>query len=121
MRGVRQQRRRPGGRAAAWSRGQDRAGRGRVWSWRAQYARAGVRGQLDDCRLPPYLACSGQSWYDVMRASGVSLSYKTSTQTTMVRSEALALVLLGAVALIISGINPADRTTWWLEVFPIFI
>ena len=39
----------------------------------------------------------------------------------MVRSEALALVLLGAVALIISGINPADRTTWWLEVFPIFI
>jgi putative membrane protein len=39
----------------------------------------------------------------------------------MVRSEALALILLGAIALIISGINPADRTTWWLEVFPIFI
>src|SRR5262245_24046266 len=41
--------------------------------------------------------------------------------TTMVRSEALALILLGAIALIFSGINPADRTTWWLEVFPIFI
>ena len=39
----------------------------------------------------------------------------------MVRSEALALIFLGAIALIISGINPADRTTWWLEVFPIFI
>ena len=39
----------------------------------------------------------------------------------MVRSEALALIFLGALALIISGINPADRTTWWLEVFPIFI
>jgi putative membrane protein len=39
----------------------------------------------------------------------------------MVRSEALALVLLGAIALIISGINPADRTTWWLEVFPILV
>ncbi|HTK54537.1 MAG TPA: DUF2238 domain-containing protein [Gemmatimonadaceae bacterium] len=39
----------------------------------------------------------------------------------MVRSEALALILLGAIALIISGINPADYTTWWLEVFPIFI
>jgi len=39
----------------------------------------------------------------------------------MVRSEALALILLGAIALIISGINPADYTTWWLVVFPIFI
>ena len=39
----------------------------------------------------------------------------------MVRSEALALIVLGAIALIISGVNPADRTTWWLEVFPIFI
>src|SRR5690349_20831504 len=39
----------------------------------------------------------------------------------MVRSEALALIALGALALIISGINPADTTTWWLEVFPIFI
>ena len=39
----------------------------------------------------------------------------------MVRSEALALILLGAIALIISGVNPADRATWWMEVFPIFI
>ena len=39
----------------------------------------------------------------------------------MVRSEALALILLGTIALIISGVNPADRATWWLEVFPIFI
>jgi len=38
----------------------------------------------------------------------------------MVRSEALALIVLGAVALILSGIHPADSTTWWLEVFPIF-
>jgi putative membrane protein len=39
----------------------------------------------------------------------------------MVRSEALALILLGAIALVVSGINPADRATWWMEVFPIFI
>ena len=56
-----------------------------------------------------------------MHPSGVSLSYRSQANTTMVRSEALALIFLGAIALIISGINPADRTTWWLEVFPIFI
>jgi putative membrane protein len=39
----------------------------------------------------------------------------------MVRSEALALIILGAIALVLSGIHPADRTTWWLEVFPILI
>ena len=30
----------------------------------------------------------------------------------------LAIVL---VALVASGIHPADRTTWWLEIFPILI
>ena len=30
----------------------------------------------------------------------------------------LAIVL---VALIVSGIHPADRTTWWLEIFPILV
>ena len=30
----------------------------------------------------------------------------------------LAIVL---VALVVSGIDPADRTTWWLEIFPILI
>jgi putative membrane protein len=39
----------------------------------------------------------------------------------MPRSEALVLLVLGVIALIVSGINPAERTTWWLEVFPIFI
>ena len=39
----------------------------------------------------------------------------------MVRSEAVILLVLGAIALVVSGIGPADRTTWWLEVFPIFI
>jgi len=37
------------------------------------------------------------------------------------RSEAAALLAAGAVLLIWSGIDPADRTTWILEVFPIFI
>jgi putative membrane protein len=37
------------------------------------------------------------------------------------RTEGIILVVLGALALIISGLGPADRTTWWLEVFPIFI
>ena len=39
----------------------------------------------------------------------------------MKRSEAAALLAVGAVLLIWSGIDPADRTTWILEVFPIFI
>ncbi|MEO8450604.1 MAG: DUF2238 domain-containing protein [Gemmatimonadota bacterium] len=35
----------------------------------------------------------------------------------------LPLILAGlvAIALLISGIAPADRTTWWLEIFPILI
>jgi putative membrane protein len=37
------------------------------------------------------------------------------------RGEAAALLGIGAVLLAWSGINPADRTTWILEVFPIFI
>jgi putative membrane protein len=39
----------------------------------------------------------------------------------MRRSEPLVLLLIGAIALVVSAIHPADRTTWWLEVFPIFI
>jgi putative membrane protein len=39
----------------------------------------------------------------------------------MHRTEATVLLLVGTVALIVSGIGPADRTTWLLEVFPILI
>jgi putative membrane protein len=39
----------------------------------------------------------------------------------LTRTEAIVLLVVGALALIVSGISPADRTTWWLEVFPIFI
>ena len=39
----------------------------------------------------------------------------------MTRGEAVALLVIGAVLLVWSGIAPADRTTWLLEVFPIFI
>jgi len=35
-----------------------------------------------------------------------------------VKPAGLAIVL---VALIVSGIHPADRTTWWLEIFPILV
>lgn len=31
------------------------------------------------------------------------------------------LLLIVCLALIISGIHPYDRTTWWLEIFPILI
>jgi putative membrane protein len=37
------------------------------------------------------------------------------------RAEGVLLSLLGAVALVVSGIGPADRTTWWLEIFPILL
>lgn len=33
----------------------------------------------------------------------------------------VALLGLTLLALAVSGIHPHDRTTWWLEVFPIFI
>jgi putative membrane protein len=39
----------------------------------------------------------------------------------LTRIEGIVLLLAGALALIVSGIGPADRTTWWLEVFPIFL
>jgi putative membrane protein len=35
--------------------------------------------------------------------------------------EPLTLLAAGSVALVISGISPFDRTTWYLEVFPILI
>ena len=37
------------------------------------------------------------------------------------RAEGLLLLGLAALALVISGIAPADRTTWLLEVFPILL
>lgn len=39
----------------------------------------------------------------------------------LARTEALALLGLGAALLVLSGIAPKDRLTWWLEVAPIFI
>jgi putative membrane protein len=35
--------------------------------------------------------------------------------------EPLVLLIVGAVLLVLSGIGPHDRTTWWLEVGPILI
>jgi putative membrane protein len=35
--------------------------------------------------------------------------------------EPLLLLLVGAILLVLSGIGPHDRTTWWLEVAPILI
>ena len=37
------------------------------------------------------------------------------------RREPLVLLVLAAVALAVSAIRPYDRTTWWLEVFPILL
>ena len=36
-------------------------------------------------------------------------------------SELRVLLVAGAMALVISGIRPYERTTWWLEIFPILI
>jgi len=35
--------------------------------------------------------------------------------------EPLVLLALGVVALVISGIHPYERATWWMEVFPVFL
>lgn len=37
------------------------------------------------------------------------------------RAEAFSLLALTGAGLVVSGIAPSDRTTWWLEVFPILI
>ena len=39
----------------------------------------------------------------------------------MTGREPLLLLTVGAVLLVLSGIGPHDRTTWWLEVGPILI
>jgi putative membrane protein len=39
----------------------------------------------------------------------------------MRRTEQLVLLTVAAVLLVVSGITPYDRTTWWLEVFPILL
>ncbi|HEY7435055.1 MAG TPA: DUF2238 domain-containing protein [Methylomirabilota bacterium] len=39
----------------------------------------------------------------------------------MTGREPLLLLLVGAALLVLSGIGPHDRTTWWLEVAPILI
>jgi putative membrane protein len=41
--------------------------------------------------------------------------------TTSSRAELLVLLAIGAAVLVWSGINPHDRTTWWLEVAPVLI
>ena len=40
---------------------------------------------------------------------------------TASRAELMVLLLLGAAVLVWSGIEPHDRTTWWLEVAPVLI
>ncbi|HUQ81053.1 MAG TPA: DUF2238 domain-containing protein [Gemmatimonadaceae bacterium] len=37
------------------------------------------------------------------------------------RTEGIVLLLLGTLALVVSGIAPADRATWWMEIFPVLI
>ena len=39
----------------------------------------------------------------------------------MFKNEKIILLILGAVFLIISGIGPYDRATWWMEVAPVLI
>ena len=39
----------------------------------------------------------------------------------MKRTEALVLLAAGAIALVLSGIAPARRGTWWLEIAPVLI
>lgn len=39
----------------------------------------------------------------------------------MRRSEQYALVVVTIALLVLSGIAPYDRTTWWLEIFPILL
>jgi putative membrane protein len=47
------------------------------------------------------------------------MSTMLTTQRT--RRYPLTLLILVAVALVLSGLAPTDRGTWWLEIFPILI
>ncbi|MFQ5875362.1 MAG: DUF2238 domain-containing protein, partial [Dehalococcoidia bacterium] len=39
----------------------------------------------------------------------------------MTRREPVVLLAIGAFALVVSGVQPYNRVTWLLEVFPIFV
>jgi putative membrane protein len=39
----------------------------------------------------------------------------------MKTSEGIVLLAAGFLCLVLSGINPYDRTTWWLEIFPVLL
>lgn len=45
----------------------------------------------------------------------------TTLRADGTRRYPLALLFLIAVALVLSGLAPTDRGTWWLEIFPILI
>jgi putative membrane protein len=45
----------------------------------------------------------------------------TTLRADGTRRYPLALLVLVAVALVLSGLAPTDRGTWWLEIFPILI
>jgi len=45
----------------------------------------------------------------------------SSTPETQSRRAFLALCAVAATGLVLSGIGPEDRLTWWLEVAPVII
>jgi putative membrane protein len=45
----------------------------------------------------------------------------TTLAAQRTRRYPLALLILVAIALVLSGLAPTDRGTWWLEIFPILI
>ena len=50
-----------------------------------------------------------------------AFSRNVAPMKTASRAELMVLLLLGAAVLVWSGIEPHDRTTWWLEVAPVLI
>ena len=51
-----------------------------------------------------------------------SLRHRSANQTQPVKPrDPLVLLSVIVLALILSGLAPYDRTTWWLEIFPILI
>src|SRR5262249_29177555 len=86
-------------------------------------ARRSGRSPRGTCSPPgPRTTCSTPgSWWSCAGPACSPTPSRTGPSTRVSGREPLALLIIGAAALVVSGIAPHDRTTWVLEVAPALI